>query len=181
MGARNPREDTKLFQGNGWPERQAFGLEVFIRGRKLESDFAHRAHSPLAKPPMNRILTDSLNDEPKSKARSPLHFLFRHPLSLETETSWFLLLGVLDLVMTTVLLNTGVAHEANPLARFFLFAGGLHGLIGYKFGLLTLAAVSAQIITLRRPRTAKAVLHTGIGVQFLVVAYSVTLLARVAL
>ncbi len=130
---------------------------------------------------MNRILMDSLNDEPKSKARSPLHFLFRHPLSLESETSWFLLLGVLDLVMTTVLLNTGVAHEANPLARLFLFTNGLHGLIAYKFGLLTVAAVSVQIITLRHPRAAKAVLHTGIGVQSLVVVYSVTLLAKIAL
>ena len=124
---------------------------------------------------------DNMNAAPKPKARSPLHFLFRHRLSLETETSWFLLLGVLDLVLTTLLLNTGVAHEANPLARFFLFAGGLHGLIGYKCGRLTVAVVAAQIIPLRRPRAAKVVLHTGIGVQSLVVAYSVGLLAKVAL
>lgn len=130
---------------------------------------------------MNPNLMDSLNDESKSKARSPLHFLFRHPLSLETETSWFLLLGVLDLVMTTVLLNTGAAHEANPLTRRFLFSGGLHGLIAYKFGLLTVAAVAAQIIMLRRPRAAKVVLHTGIGAQLLVVAYSVTLLLKITL
>lgn len=124
---------------------------------------------------------DNLNDVPKRKGRSPLHFLFRHPLSLETETSWFLLLGVLDLVLTTVLLNTGAAHEANPLARSFLFSAGLHGLIAYKFGLLTVALVAVQVIVLRRPRAAKAVLHTGIGVQSLVVFYSVGLLAKVAL
>lgn len=120
-----------------------------------------------------------LNPETPPKPRSPLHFLLRHPLSLESETSWFLLLGALDLVLTTVLLNTGVVHEANPLARFFLFVGGLNWLIGYKFGLLTVAAVAAQIILLHRPRAAKAVLHTGIGVQLLVVAYSVTLLVKV--
>ncbi|KAF0181558.1 MAG: hypothetical protein FD161_231 [Limisphaerales bacterium] len=124
---------------------------------------------------------DSLSNQQKPKVRSPLHFVFRHPLALETETSWFLLLGVLDLVLTTVLLNTGVAHEANPLARSFLFSAGLHGLIAYKFGLLTVAAVAVQIITLRRPRTAKVVLHTGIGVQSLVVFYSVGLLAKIAL
>lgn len=110
-----------------------------------------------------------------------MHFLLRHPLALETETSWFLLFGVLDLVLTTVLLNTGVAHEANPLARSLWFSAGLHGLIAYKFGLLMVAAVAVQIITLRRPRMAKAVLHTGIGVQSLVVFYSVGLLAKIAL
>ncbi|MBI5799313.1 MAG: hypothetical protein HZA92_01125 [Verrucomicrobia bacterium] len=120
-----------------------------------------------------------MNDEPKPKRRSFLHFLFRHPLSLETETSWFLLLGVLDLLLTTVLLNTGAAHEANPVARFILFAGGLRGLIGYKCGLLAVAAVSAQIIMGHHPRAAKAVLHTGIGVQLLVVTYSITLLLEV--
>lgn len=136
---------------------------------------------PLARGVARSYARRNLNGEPKPKAHSRLHFLFRHPLALETETSWFLLLGVLDLVMTTVLLNTGAAHEANPVARRFLFSGGLHGLIAYKFGLLTVAAVAAQIIVLRRPRAAKAVLHTGIGVQSLVVAYSVGLLASVVL
>lgn len=121
-----------------------------------------------------------MNDEPKPSPRSRWHFLFQRRLSLESETCWFLLLGVLDLALTTMLLNTGRVHEANPLARFFLFAGGLHGLIGYKCGLLTVAAVAAQIIMLRRPRAAKAVLLTGIAVQSVVVAYSVLLLVRVA-
>lgn len=128
---------------------------------------------------MNRMTADDPNHERKPERRSPLHFLFRHPLSLETETSWFLLLGVMDLVLTTFLLNTGVVHEVNPLARFFIFAGGVHGLIYYKCALLAVAAVSAQVIVLRRPRAAKAVLHTGIGAQFAVVVYSVTLLLKV--
>jgi hypothetical protein len=130
---------------------------------------------------MNQIATDSLTAKPIPKTRSPLHFLFEHPLALETETSWFLLFGVLDLVLTTVLLRTGAAHEANPLARFIISEGGLPGLIGYKLGLLTLAAVSTQVIVLSRPRAAKAVLHTGIAMQLLVVGYSVLLLAKIVL
>ncbi len=122
---------------------------------------------------------DFLNDEPKPKGKSPLHFLFRHRLSLETETCLFLLLGVMDLALTSVLLNTGKVHEANPVARFFLFNAGLDGLIFYKCALLTVAAVAAQVITLRRPRAAKVVLHTGIVVQAVVVGYSVMLLLRV--
>lgn len=90
-----------------------------------------------------------------------------------------LLFGVLDLVLTTVLLNTGRVQEANPMARFFLFAGGLHGLIGYKCALLAFATVAAQVIALRRPRAARAVLLVGILAHFFVVSYSVALLLKV--
>lgn len=121
-----------------------------------------------------------LSDEPKPEELSLLRRLFRRPLQLESETSWFLLLGVMDLVLTTVLLNTGHVQEANPMARVFLFASGVHGLIGYKCVLLAVAAVVAQIIALRRPRAAKFVLLTGIGVQLVVVAYSARLLLHVA-
>lgn len=101
------------------------------------------------------------------------------PTTCLFETSWFLTLGVADMVMTTALLNTGMACEINPLARFFLFSIGLHGLIGYKCVTLAVAAGCAQLITRHRPRTAKAVLHTGIWVQLVVVAYSVVLLVLV--
>lgn len=88
-------------------------------------------------------------------------------------------MGVADMVMTMILLDTGMVSEVNPMARFFLFLGGLHGLIGYKCTTLVVASVCAQLIMLQRPRTGKAVLHTGIWVQFVVVAYSVVLLTLV--
>jgi hypothetical protein len=112
-------------------------------------------------------------------SHAPGRSLFKHPLTLETETCWLLLFGVLDLVLTTVLLNTGRVQEANPMARFFLFAGGLHGLIGYKCALLAFATVAAQVIALRRPRAARAVLLVGILAHFLVVSYSIALLLKV--
>lgn len=95
------------------------------------------------------------------------------------ETGWFVLMGAADIVMTTMLLNTGWVDEVNPVARFFLFNSGLHGLVGYKCSTLVVVLVCAQLITLRRPRTAKAVLHTGIWVQLLVVAYSAVLMVLV--
>jgi hypothetical protein len=115
---------------------------------------------------------------PDSKLPSPARLLLRQPLALESETSWFLLLGVLDLVLTTLLLHSGRAHESNPLARFALLTGGLRGLIGYKCGLLALVAVAAQFITLRNPKTARTVLTVGIVGQLIVVSYSVALLLK---
>ena len=131
---------------------------------------AQQTSGRIAIQPMNQISADNLNAQPIPKARSPLHFLFQHRLAMETETCWFLLFGVLDLVLTTLL-----------LARFIISEGGLPGLIGYKLGLLTLAAVCTQVIVLNRPRTAKVVLLTGVGAHLLVVGYSVLLLAKIVL
>jgi len=107
--------------------------------------------------------------------------LFRRRLQLESETSWFLLLGVLDMVLTSVLLNTGHAREANPLARLFLSAAGVRGLIHYKCALLALVTLTGQVIALRRRPAARGVLQVGIAVQLLVVAYSVVLVLKVML
>jgi|GEM_PF-2181845 len=121
---------------------------------------------------------NALSKEEKSKAASLRHFLLDAHLPLESETSWFIFLGVLDLVLTFLLLRTGVAREANPVAKTILFAGGLSGLVYFKFAMLTIAAVVAQIIARYRLRTARAIFHLGIAVQLFVVVYSVTLLAR---
>jgi hypothetical protein len=110
----------------------------------------------------------------RSPARSP----FRRPLPLESETCWLLLLGVLDLVLTVVLLNTGVVREANPLARWFLAADGVRGLVVFKCALLAVVAVSAQVIALRHPRVARWVLLLGIVAQVVVAVHGMRLLTR---
>lgn len=102
---------------------------------------------------------------------------FRRRLPLETETSWLLLLGVLDLIMTVALLRSGLAREANPLAQWFLGAGGVRGLVLFKCALLAVVAVSAQIIATRHPRVAQGILRLGIATQLVVVVYGVRLLA----
>ncbi len=89
------------------------------------------------------------------------------------------MMGAADIAMTAMLLDTGVVDEVNPVAGFFLSATGLEGMVGYKCTTLVVASVCVQLITLSRPRTAKAVLHTGIWTQLLVVAYSAVLLALV--
>jgi hypothetical protein len=121
----------------------------------------------------------SLNTEETPKPLSLRRYLFQQPLPLETETCWFLLLGVLDLALTYGLLNSGSVREANPLARLALFAGGLRGLIGYKFALLTVVAVTAQLIAHHRLRTARLIFRTGIALQLIVVVYSTNMLFQV--
>lgn len=114
--------------------------------------------------------------KPRRRLREPS--LLRRRLPLENETSWLLLLGVLDLALTVVLLNTGVAREANPLARWALASGGIRGLVLFKCGLLAFVTVTAQLIALWHPRVARWVLILGVVGQLAVVTYSALLLAR---
>jgi hypothetical protein len=111
---------------------------------------------------------------------TPLRFIFKHPLLLESETSWFILMGVLDLLVTYLLLRTGAAREANPVAEFFLTAGGLRGLIYYKCGAMALIVGIAQVVALKHPVLARSVLIIGIAAHLFVVIYGGMLVLRVA-
>jgi hypothetical protein len=118
-----------------------------------------------------------MNPKPPDEGRTRLARLIRRPLPLESETSWLLLLGILDLVLTVVLLQTGAVREANPVGRLCLKAGGLRGLVLLKCGLLLVIVLAVQGIALRRPRTARAVLWLGMAVQGLAASYGAWLLA----
>ena len=114
----------------------------------------------------------------KQNPESARHFLFQARLPLESETCWFILLSVCDLVLTFLLLRTGIFREVNPVAEFVLFAGGLKGFAYFKFAMVAFVTVLAQIIARRRLETARTVLRTAIVVQFFVAVYSATLLAQ---
>lgn len=118
--------------------------------------------------PKDEVMSGRRQDEPRS--------WFRRRLPLESETSWLLLLGVLDLLITVALLRSGQAREANPLAQWVLGVGGVRGLVLFKCGLLAVVAVSAQIIATRHLRVGQGILRLGIAAQLVVVAYGVKVL-----
>ena len=103
-------------------------------------------------------------------------------LAHETETSLYILLSVLDFFLTYTLLTTGGGGvqfvEANPVARWFLdHYGVVKGLLGFKLAVVLLVCVIAQVVTMKSPRTGRALLWLGCAVTGWVVLYSVRLLA----
>jgi hypothetical protein len=107
---------------------------------------------------------------------------FQHPM--ERETSLFLLVSLLDFVMTWWMLNHRDPDsplrfgESNAVARWFLHGWGYHGLLYFKVAICLFIVLSTQVIHLRRPNTAKAILWLGIAVTSLTVIYSVALYLR---
>ncbi len=125
--------------------------------------------------------------KPRGK-RSPeswRELLFQRNLPLETETTQFLLVSVLDYLMTYVLLYYGhlagspLQHaiiESNPVARYFIHHWGLiKGLLGFKLGIVLMVCLITQIIARRRLQTAAFVLNLGTALTALVVLYSLWL------
>ncbi len=97
-------------------------------------------------------------------------------LPLESETSAFVLVNALDLMVTYLLLWRGPEFlESNPLAAAILSRAGFRGLIAFKFAIVAMVCLIAQTIALKQILTARIVLLAGTIVVGLVVAYSVVL------
>ncbi len=121
------------------------------------------------------------NDRPVKK---PGNF-FTSNLPLETETARFVLVNALDLFMTFLLLyfsNRGWLQkdvfESNAIARFFLNGWGTKGLVFFKFVVVTLVVVIAQVVARKRMNTAKWLLNLGSLVVGAVVVYSLLIMLR---
>lgn len=106
-----------------------------------------------------------------------LRHLLTGELPLQNEVTLFILVGVLDIFMTYVLLRLG-AVEANPFARFFLVRWGFNGLIAFKMTSIALVTVLAQVVAQFKMSTAKKLLGYGTLIVGIVVAYSVSLIAK---
>jgi len=110
-----------------------------------------------------------------SSDESPRRLSFSENLPLQNETTYFILVNVMDIFMTYLLLNLG-AVEANPVAAFFIDSWGFSGMIAFKLVLVAAVCVISQVVATRRLSYARGILWTGIVVVGIVVVYSLRLL-----
>lgn len=103
-------------------------------------------------------------------AKSGQHW-YNRQLPLQSETSWFILVNVLDIVLTNVLLQRG-AIEANPIANFVFIQFGFAGMIALKLASVAFVCVAAQLIALKSPSKARGLLWFGSILVGAVLVYS---------
>lgn len=109
----------------------------------------------------------------------PLRQLLLGQLPLETETTQFILVNVLDFFMTYWLLQTGRFRESNPVADYFLASWGpVKGMLLFKLALVTFVCLIAQIVAIWNLDRARWLLRLGTAIVAIVVIYSFTLLLR---
>jgi hypothetical protein len=104
-------------------------------------------------------------------------------LPLQRESSLFLIVSVLDVLMTSILVEdlTGVTgqtifYESNPVARYFLAGWGLAGIVYFKFLTVGVVEVIAHLVALKKIDVARRLLEFGTLVVSVVVIYSMFLL-----
>ncbi len=109
----------------------------------------------------------------------------RRHLLFETEISWFVLVGALDVFLTYILLrasNEGFSRsiviEGNPIARWVLSRWGMNGMVLFKFAMIAVVVTIAEVVGRSRPNTARGLLWSGTAVVGAVVIYSARLIAR---
>jgi hypothetical protein len=99
--------------------------------------------------------------------------------ALPLETAIYLFANLMDLVMTVLLLNTGMFYESNPMADFVLDHWGWEGMVNYKFSLVAVVVFLSQVIAAKRLRTARRLLLFATLVVSGVVVYSMGLFAQI--
>jgi len=106
-------------------------------------------------------------------------------LQFETELSWFILVGALDVFMTYLILRYSaeqrthnVLIEGNPIARWVLHRWGMQGMVIFKFLMIAVVATIAEVVGKVRPNVGRGLLVLGTLVVGGVVVYSFLLLQR---
>jgi hypothetical protein len=109
--------------------------------------------------------------------------LFRLQLPLQRESCLFLIVRVLDVLMTCLLLGdlTGITgkaifYESNPVARYFVEGWGLSGIIYFKFAMVGFIEVLAHLVAMKNLAAGRRLLEFGTVAVSLVVIYSMLLL-----
>ncbi len=119
----------------------------------------------------------------QSSPRGVWHMIFRLALPLQRESALFLLVSVLDVMMTYLMLSDvpepdgrAMFYESNPVARWFFEGWGLSGIVIFKFTMVAVVEVIAQVVALRQLQMGRRLLEFGTLVVALVVLYSMYLL-----
>ncbi|MCH2181395.1 MAG: DUF5658 family protein [Mariniblastus sp.] len=99
-------------------------------------------------------------------------------LPLQTETCVFILINSFDVFMTWILLGMENFRESNGIANWILIHFQFRGMVYFKFSVVLVVVLIAQVIATRRLQTAQRLLNAGSLIVLGVVIYSVYLFVR---
>ncbi len=119
--------------------------------------------------------------EQSTKPRRKIGWFASPPMRYPTAYKWFVLISALDVVLTWFILLLG-GREVNILADAVIAAGGLKGILIYKFCLVVLVIVICEVVGRRRPILGRALSLGALAVTAIPVALSIAqLLGRIVL
>lgn len=136
--------------------------------------------TPQQKPASPASDTTSHSHSAEPRPTSPLRRIrqiFISELPLQSETTTFILVNVLDIFMTYALLRFG-GREANPIANYFLSLGGIPAMVFWKMATVAFVASIAQVIATKHLQRARSLLIIATVIVGCVVVYGLMLFLR---
>ena len=158
--------------GDSWALQQVQDAYEALSNRDAANPFVEPNHSEA---PTDQTSNEQENTNKHAEGH-PNHGwrnLFTGQLPLQNQTTVFILINCLDIFMTHRLLS-GVegARETNPFAQFFIDQYGFNGAIAFKLLIVSVVCVIAQIVAIKKVRTARFLLNAGSTITGIVVVYS---------
>jgi hypothetical protein len=95
---------------------------------------------------------------------------------LEFEKTLFVIINLMDVVMTFNLISTGAFYESNPIAEHVLNTWGVVGMLGFKLLLVAFVLSIANVVAIWKLETSRKMLLFGSFLVGSVVTYSVFLM-----
>lgn len=95
---------------------------------------------------------------------------------LEFEKTLFVLVNLMDIVMTHTLLSTGAFYESNPIAQWIINGWGTVGMTAFKLIVVAGVLLIANLVAISRVKTSRNLLNFGTFMVGAVVTYSVYLM-----
>ena len=167
--------------GDSWAFQQVQAAFEELSNIKENSATLEKSQSKKPKSDLSKKLNESTAESGKINTNkyaegSPNHGwknLFTGQLPLQNQTTIFILVNCLDIFMTHRLLSrVEGAVETNPIAKFIIDKFEFNGAIGYKLLIVTVVCVIAQIVAIKKVKTARFLLSIGSCIVGVVVLYS---------
>lgn len=98
------------------------------------------------------------------------------PVRYPEQYVWLVLVGSLDIMLTSVILTHLGGREANPIAQWFIERLDIWGLILLKFATLIVVILICERIGAERPALGKRVAEWAIAISCFPVAFGCVLL-----
>jgi hypothetical protein len=105
----------------------------------------------------------------------PIHH--HEPMRYPHHYTWFVFLSALDLMLTWIVLHRG-GVEVNRLAEVVIQQFDLHGLVAYKFGLMTGVIMICEFIGRHRHETGQRLARWGVILTSIPVLIAAVLLVE---
>jgi hypothetical protein len=147
---------------------------AFEQVRQAYEIIAHGSHHSAGTSDVAREAAGSPAPE-KQEVADSFHSIWKGPLPLQSETSWFILLNVLDIILTNILLRMN-AVEANPFANYVLVRYGFTGMIAFKLASVAIVCILSQLVATKSMVKGKAILWLGSLIVAAVLLYSCRLI-----